>query len=40
MTNRKAIKELQDKWAEAHPAKPAKPAKPAAKRRSPRKKSP
>jgi peptide deformylase len=40
MTNRKTIRELQDKWAEAHPAKPAKKAaKPAAKKRPSRKKS-
>jgi len=40
MSNRKAIKELQDKWAEAHPPKPVKPAKPAARKRPARKKSP
>jgi peptide deformylase len=40
MTNRKAIKELRDNWAQAHPAKPAKPAKAAAKKRSTRRKSP
>jgi peptide deformylase len=40
MSNRKAIKELQDKWAEAHPAKPVKPAKPATRKRPPRRKSP
>jgi peptide deformylase len=39
MANRKAIKELQDKWAEAHPPKPSKPAKPAARKRPPRRKS-
>jgi len=39
MTNRKLIKELQEKWAQAHPAKPLKSAKPAAKRRLGRRKS-